>query len=118
CSLGIFVGPHFPVMASGLGPGEFTRERCRGAILASATQPKLVWRSFGSWIRTIRPGLAPSEQVVAVALRNTLPEFLATSRRPGGSSPDLRATLTDRRVRRKLNISAHLRGAIPFPHST
>ena len=47
--------------------------------ILSATQPKLVWRSFGSWIRTIRPGLPPSEQVVAVALRNTLPEFLATA---------------------------------------
>jgi hypothetical protein len=46
--------------------------------ILSATTPKLVWRSFGSWIRTVRPGLAPSEQVVAVALRNTLPEFLAT----------------------------------------
>jgi hypothetical protein len=45
----------------------------------SATQPKLVWQSFGSWIRTIRPGLAPSEQVVALALRHTLPEFLATA---------------------------------------
>jgi len=45
----------------------------------SATQPKLVWQSFGSWIRTIRPGLAPSEQVVALALRNTLSEFLATA---------------------------------------
>jgi hypothetical protein len=47
--------------------------------ILSATQPKLVWRSFGSWIRTIRPALAPSEQVVAVALRHTLPEFLATA---------------------------------------
>jgi hypothetical protein len=47
--------------------------------ILSATQPKLVWRSFGSWIRTIRPGLAPSEQVVAVALRNTLADFLATT---------------------------------------
>jgi len=47
--------------------------------ILSATQPKLVWRSFGSWIRTVRPGLAPSEQVVAVALRNTLPEFLAST---------------------------------------
>lgn len=46
--------------------------------ILSATQPKLVWRSFGSWIRTIRPELAPSEQVAAAALRNTLPEFLAT----------------------------------------
>ena len=47
--------------------------------ILSATQPKLVWRSFGSWIRTVRPGLAPSEKVVAVALRSTLPEFLATA---------------------------------------
>ena len=47
--------------------------------ILSATQPKLVWRSFGSWIRTIRPGLAPSEQVVAIALRHTLPDFLATA---------------------------------------
>jgi len=47
--------------------------------ILSATQPTLVWRSFGSWIRTVRPGLAPSEQVVAIALRNTLPEFLATA---------------------------------------
>ena len=46
--------------------------------ILSATQSQLVWQSFGSWMRTIRPGLAPSEQVVAVALRNTLPQFLAT----------------------------------------
>ena len=45
--------------------------------ILSATVPKLIWHSFGSWIRTIRPGLAPSELVVAIALRNTLPEFLA-----------------------------------------
>jgi hypothetical protein len=47
--------------------------------ILAAKNPRQVWRSFGSWIRTIRPGLAPSEQVVAVALRNTLPEFLATT---------------------------------------
>jgi hypothetical protein len=50
--------------------------------ILSATKPTLVWQSFGSWIRTIRPGLAPSEQVVAIALRNTLPEFLATTAKP------------------------------------
>jgi hypothetical protein len=38
--------------------------------------PKLVWDSFGSWLRTIRPGIPPSELVVAKALRQTLPEFL------------------------------------------
>ena len=47
--------------------------------ILSATKPTLVWQSFGSWIRTVRPGLAPSEQVVAIALRNTLPEFLASA---------------------------------------
>ncbi len=45
--------------------------------ILAAKSARLIWRSFGSWIRTIRPGLAPSEQVVAVALRNTLPQFLA-----------------------------------------
>ena len=38
-----------------------------------------VWRQFGSWLRTIRPGILPSEQVVAVALRHTLPLFLAAA---------------------------------------
>ena len=45
--------------------------------ILAATSSDLVWRSFGSWMRTIRPGLAPSELVTAIALRNTLPEFLA-----------------------------------------
>ena len=39
-----------------------------------------VWSSFGSWLRTIRAGVAPSEFVVAGALRNTLPEFLLNNR--------------------------------------
>ena len=42
------------------------------AVVAS----KLVWDSFGSWLRTIRPGVPPSELVVSVALRQTLPDFL------------------------------------------
>jgi len=41
-----------------------------------STFPTLVWGSFGSWLRTIRPGLPPSELVAALALRNTLPHFL------------------------------------------
>jgi hypothetical protein len=41
--------------------------------------PRLVWNSFGSWLRTVRDGLPPSEMVTACALRNTLPEFLADS---------------------------------------
>ena len=42
----------------------------------SSTFPTLVWNSFGSWLRTIRPGIPPSELVAAAALRNTLPQFL------------------------------------------
>jgi len=45
----------------------------------SATCPRLVWASFGSWLRTIRPGIAPSELVVATALRHSLPEFLLST---------------------------------------
>jgi hypothetical protein len=41
--------------------------------------PKLVWDSFGSWLRTIRPGIPPSEFVVANAMRRTLPDFLLDS---------------------------------------
>jgi hypothetical protein len=36
-----------------------------------------VWRTFGSWIRTCRPGLLPSEFITIIALRHSLPEFLA-----------------------------------------
>lgn len=45
--------------------------------IISITKASIVWKNFGSWIRTIRPGIAPSEQVTAVALKNSLPEFLA-----------------------------------------
>ena len=42
----------------------------------SVCHAALVWRSFGSWLRTIREGAVPSERVVALALTNALPEFL------------------------------------------
>ena len=45
----------------------------------AVTFPKLVWGSFGSWLRTIRQDVFPSELVTASALRNTLPQFLADS---------------------------------------
>ena len=38
-----------------------------------------IWASFGSWLRTIRPDVLPSEQVVQTAMRNSFPEFLARS---------------------------------------
>jgi len=48
----------------------------RGDQCLSLSFPKLVWNSFGSWIRTPRMDLCPSEQVTAIALRNVFPEFL------------------------------------------
>ena len=50
---------------------------CQGLLQYLAVAfPQLVWNSFGSWLRTIRPGIPPSELVVANALRHSLPEFL------------------------------------------
>ena len=45
----------------------------------SACHPTVVWKHFGSWLRTIRPGVAPSERVVAMALRQHCPEFLLSN---------------------------------------
>ena len=42
----------------------------------ACTKPSVIWKKFGSWIRIIRPGIPPSEYVVATALKNNLPEFL------------------------------------------
>lgn len=47
--------------------------------ILSMTTHQLVWKYFGSWIRTIRPNILPSEAIVMSALRNTLPEFLKDS---------------------------------------
>ena len=44
-------------------------------------EPNAVWGGYGSWMRTRRPGVPPSERVVGLALRNTLPEFLAGAAR-------------------------------------
>ena len=50
---------------------------CQGLLQHFAVaHSQLVWNSFGSWLRTIRPGIAPSELVVATALRQSLAEFL------------------------------------------
>jgi hypothetical protein len=45
--------------------------------MLSVMQPECVWKSFRSWMRTKRPGIPPSEWVVATALQHSLPEFLA-----------------------------------------
>ena len=45
-------------------------------VLAT-TVPELVFASFGSYFRTIRPGIAPSEAMVTISLQNTLPHLFA-----------------------------------------
>jgi hypothetical protein len=49
--------------------------------MLSVMHAPLVWRLFGSWLRTIRDGIPPSEGIVSLALRHCLPEFLASSRK-------------------------------------
>lgn len=58
----------------------------------SVSYPELVWRFFGSWIRTIRPGIPPSEMVTAMALREAFPHFLLV----GDSKSILVKYITDR----------------------
>jgi hypothetical protein len=43
----------------------------------ACTMPDTIWKKFGSWLRTVRTGIPPSEQVTAMALRNCFPEFIA-----------------------------------------
>lgn len=52
--------------------------------MLSVLHSQMVWRCFGSWIHTLRSGIPPSEQVVGMALRHSLPEFLAASGTPSG----------------------------------
>ena len=44
----------------------------------AACHEEQVWQNFGSWLRTIRKGVAPSELVVQKALQNSLPAFIRT----------------------------------------
>ncbi len=37
---------------------------------------EVVWKNFGTWLRTIRPNTLPSEMVVALAMQRTYDEFL------------------------------------------
>ena len=49
----------------------------QGIMVAISTSvPLTVWESFGSWLRTIRPNICPSEMVVSIAMKNSFPEFL------------------------------------------
>lgn len=49
-------------------------------VMLSALYPTACWSGFGSWMRTMRLDGHPSEWTVAHALRNALPDFLASMR--------------------------------------
>ena len=52
----------------------------QGLLLYLAiTSSDTVWKLFPGWLRTMNPSRSPSELVVAGALRQHLPEFLAAS---------------------------------------
>ena len=44
---------------------------------------KWVWRNFGGWVRTIRPGVLPTERIVSNALRKGFFEFISGSKLEG-----------------------------------
>jgi len=72
-------------------------------IAISTTAPRLAWGCFGSWLRTVRPGRCPSEMVVAMALKNKFPEFLAT----GGT-----ARILVEFIRERLDLSRESRSKL------
>jgi len=47
--------------------------------ILAITATDMVWNKFGSWMRTTRKEMGPSEFVTARALQNSLPEFLEDS---------------------------------------
>ena len=59
-----------PITSSSI-PVSSAKDCCK--VFLSVAHPRLVWASFGSWLRTVRPGIPPSELVVATALRQRLP---------------------------------------------
>lgn len=71
----------------------------------AAMHTKAVWSSFGSWLRTIRQGVPPSERVVTIALRQSLPEFLLVS----GKNLNITKFITERQspdMLQKVGIAA------------
>lgn len=65
----------------------------------AAMHTKMVWSSFGSWLRTIRDGVPPSERVVTISLRQSLPEFLLVS----GKNLNITKFIIDRQCPRMLD---------------
>ena len=77
--------------------------RCRPGIAPVSLPsplPSSFGELFGSWLRTIRPGIPPSEFVVANALRQTLPDFLLAP----AKSDSLTKFITERQDTQNMQI--------------
>ncbi len=62
---------------------------------------ELVWSSFGSWLRTIRPDVLPSEQVVCSSLYYAFSDFLKVSSSNHILAKFIRDRMDDMRVEAK-----------------
>jgi hypothetical protein len=66
-----------------LGSGDFVHAILKEAEEKERRQMKIrrvgLKTKFSSWLRTIRPGIPPSEYVTSLALRNSFPDFLSDS---------------------------------------
>ena len=71
----------------------------------SVSYPKLVWSSFGSWLRTIRPGIPPTEFVSSLALRNSFQHFLLCSPQDDNFTKFLQEQI-DLNASKDLNLAA------------
>jgi len=69
-------------------------------LYLSLTQIKLVWKSFGSWLRTIRPNVHPSEMVGMLAMKNSYPESLSDAQNDSALQKFIRNELDPDRCRR------------------
>src|SRR5215831_10711565 len=81
--ISIFIAPRINTATRSAAKSTPTMSSCRLApsptVCCSISQSEfteLVWASSGSWLRTIRPGVPPSEFIVENVMRQTLPDFL------------------------------------------
>jgi hypothetical protein len=77
------LAPHqLPIVREVRYPPFSVRIAKESEVQFTEAYPRLVWASFGSWLRIVRPGIPPSEFVTATARSHSLPEFL-TERHKG-----------------------------------
>jgi hypothetical protein len=69
---------------------------------------QVVWKHFGTWLRTIRPNTLPSEMVVALAMTGTYSEFLADGEYGSFLRKFLRQKIDRRRLKYAIPTSSEV----------